>query len=633
MSDPEQSRAPAQPNPTAIRRVRVCWAEGAGFQVHALRDLSARGMFVLTSAAPAVGREVQFELAASGAQRGAQVVAGHARIVWNAPGQGVALEFLDVSLNAEQLAAWAQGRAPSRRLTRRAASRKLVQHAGSIGVDFGTSQLRVAVLVSGQARMLEFFDARPSLASTCIVNDGGAVVAGREAAEQRVLAPERALHGIKRLIGRACNSQVRARLAPHYGFALATGSDHRLGARVGDRVVSMEQAAVACFVELKRASEYRLGALVNSAVVGVPCHFNASQRHALLGAARGAGFANARLVSEPIAAALAHAAGRKLSQLVLVVDVGAGSTQVALVEIRDHELAMLTADGDATLGGVEFDEAIAARLLASFDASHAGSTSLTAQQVARLLAAAEEAKCALSFQPNHTATVPYFSGRAGSQQDLHVALGVAELEQLTHSLLDRVVALVERVIADSPIARGEIDELLLVGGMTKMPALRQRITECVGRAPNRRVLPADAVAQGLCWLGDTEASAAPLLFEALVEPIKMAAGSALIEVLPRGTAWPVKRPITLHGESGRPLRVHLFAGSSSLASECAYLGSLTLDAAGRGGSASVYHLELALDDDGVLQASATTGDGGQPVACPLDYRRSFEAVLADAGLA
>jgi molecular chaperone DnaK len=607
-----------------MARARVSWSGSGGVQRHLVRDLSARGMFVVTKVSPSLGREVRFELFGSAEGGAENAIVGQARIVWISPGQGAALEFIGLTLSAAQLVALGQQDTQRKRSARRVSSRKLAQHQGSLGIDFGASQVRAATLSNSRPKMLEFRDSSTMQSAICALSDAGSLVTGREAVELRLLAPASAIQLAKRLLGRAYLPERAARWRQHVGVSLVAGPDQRCAARMRtnevERVVSVQEAVTACFADLRHTAEARLGALTSSAIVGAPCYFDAAQRHALLCAARAAGFGAARLVSEPIAAAVAYAAGRSLSQLVLVVDVGAASTQVAVVEMRGHQLVVLSAAGNDVLGGFEFDERIAMHLLERFRARNRFTPKLTTQQGTRLLWAAEQAKLALSFQASYVSTLPHFVQAEGADSEMRIELDVLAVDALCRPLIDQIVILVDTVLREALVSACEVDEFLLVGGMTRMPALQRVLSEAVGKKPNSRVSPDEAVARGLAWLGDPVSVAAPLLCETLTQPIKTPAGTALVEVLPAGTPWPVKRTVMLHSDGGPALQVHLFQGRGTQAADCEYLATVRIQTLAQPTAGNAYDVCLELNDDGVLAASASLVDAGHSVPCVIDYQ-------------
>jgi molecular chaperone DnaK len=612
-----------------VGRVRVWWAEGAAPQPHALREVTARGMLVVTRAAPPLGREVRFVLSLHKAGSATDIAQGTARIVWIAPSIGVGLEFLDVRLDDARLAQLTPQRHASRHLSQRARSRRVDAHPGSLGIDFGTSALRMAVLARDKPRILELRDDSTALAASVTLDDQGTLVAGREAAQLRLLTPERSLYGIKRLLGHAYDAHVRADLSSHYGFALAETPEHRWGAQVGGRVIAVEEAARVLLAQTKRDGELRLGAVLTGAVIGVPCHFDAAQRGALARAANACGFSDARLVTDPIAAAVGYAAGRNVTQTLLVVDVGGGQVQAALVQLRDHDVALLGAAGSSRRGGMDCDAHMATQLLMEFRAKHDFDGPISAQAATRLLLAAEDAKRALSFSQTHELSLPSFVQHRGKSVALRQTVSVRAAQDACTPLMQEILSTIDEALARSGLLQDEVDELLLLGGVTHAPWLRSRIAEHVGRQPCKRVQAEQAVVRGLAWLGDPAATEAITVLETLTESVRIAAGTTLFEVLPVGTAWPVKRPLKLASGGEKSTRVHVFSGHGTQPGECQYLATFKLDTSVDRAPNATYLLKLELTEDGLLRAKARHEPSGAEVPCALDEAMSLAEVLRD----
>jgi molecular chaperone DnaK len=553
-----------------------------------------------------------------------RIVASHGAVA--APAPAAAGQDVDLADVAEPPAAPAPP-APARP----AGARRRV-----LGIDLGTTNSCVAVSEDGRARLLVSRQGHRTMPSVVAFDAQGRQLVGQLARQQMVINPANTIYGAKRLVGRPFASPTVQACRDRFHYEIVEGEGGAAAVRVAGRDFSLQQISAFVLAEVRAVASEALGEEVTRAVVTVPAYYNDLQRSAVREAGRLAGLEVERIVNEPTAAALAFGHGRALARRVLVYDLGGGTFDASLLEIEGDVYEVVSTGGDTFLGGVDFDAQLVDHLAAAFERRHG--TRVPEDRVAwqRLREAAEEVKVALSARERATASVRYLcTGPAGEPLDLEVEVTRAELEELTGHLVERTIEVCREVIADRGFGPEAVDEVLLVGGQSRMPLVARRIREVFGRDPSRGVHPDEAVALGAALLADAEGRIdSVVLIDVLAMGIGVGLpGGRMSTVLPRNTRLPAKRSYELATvkDGQTELELAVFQGDSQKVSECDYLGTVVLsglEPAPRG--AVRIAVEFSLGVEGILSVSArevATGRSAEARLATLDTPESLREKL------
>ena len=406
--------------------------------------------------------------------------------------------------------------------------------------------------------------------------------------------------------------------------------------RFAGRVFSLQQVAALVLAEVRETAAVALGEPVERAVVTVPAYYDDHQRSAVREAGALAGLVIERIVNEPTAAALAFGHGRALDARVLVYDLGGGTFDASVLEIQGDVYEVVSTGGDTFLGGADFDAQLVDHLVWRFMEEHGFAPPEDRVVWQRIRDAAEETKVALSSRESAVAHVPYLCRSPGGKDvDLKVEVTRAELEGLTSRLVDRTLEVCREVLAAKGLASSDIDEVLLVGGQSRMPLVWQRIRTELGRDANKSVHPDEAVAIGAALLAD---SARRVDSVVLIDVLAMAIGVGLpggrmAPVLARNSRLPASRTheIATTRDGQGELELELFQGDSPKVSECEYLGTVCVPGLPPGPRGTVkVAVELAVDAEGILKVTArdlATGELTEARFATVDTPESLRAKL------
>jgi len=482
---------------------------------------------------------------------------------------------------------------------------------GIIGIDLGTTNSCVAVLEDGRPVVIESAEGdRTTPSVVCLPEDGERAV-GAAARSQAVLSPERTVASVKRFMGRRM-SEVTAEAA-QASYNVVGEPEEPVRIEIGDRRYAPEEISAMILEKLKADAEERLGVEIERAVITVPAYFNDAQRQATKQAAQIAGLEVLRLVNEPTAAALAYGFNSDREEKLLVFDLGGGTFDVSVLEIGDGVFEVLATAGDNHLGGDDFDRAIVEHLIERFKAEN-GVDLRTAvpdktQQAAvmkRLFEAAERAKIELSAMPRALISLPFIAG----PEHLEMTLTRSELNELCADLLERLIAPAERALRAAGLRAEDIDHVLLVGGMTRMPAVQDKVRELTGRDPHKDVNPDEAVALGAAIQAGILAGEIEEVLLVDVTPLSLGIetqGGLVSKLIPANTTIPTQATeiFTTGQDNQSSVAVHVVQGERELASECRSLGRVQLLGIPPA-QAGVPQIEVtfAIDADGILDVTA-----------------------------
>ncbi|MFT3706759.1 MAG: TIGR02266 family protein [Archangium sp.] len=485
-----------------------------------------------------------------------------------------------------------------------------------IGIDLGTTTCRAAVVVDGTPKLVPIPSERgafalPSVVAFDVAKDR--VLIGSAARKHRVDHPEQAVIGFKRLMGRRAQSKKVRELSKVSPYTFASDPEGDVGIELGGRVFSISEFAQHLLKELKNAAQDMLGRELTRAVLCVPAWYTDHQRAAVLQSGKMAGLDIVNILNEPSAVALAFGYGRGLARKrVLVYDLGGGTFDASVVEITGDDLEAVSTGGDNFLGGMDFDARLADALISTMEEGPRSHLMQSRMTVERVRDAAEVTKIALSEKELAPVHVPFASVDSNNNPvDLRVEVERGFLETATQDLVDRTGQVTQVVLEAAKLSPQSLDEVLLVGGQSRAPAVRRHLEKILGRPARTDVDPAGAVALGAALLGHSlvqreRGKRGLSLAEVLSSPIGVAVkGGGFRRVLERNTRLPAEKSLSLPVQANQTLKFAVMQGTSARAEENEYLGALSLQAE----RAGEMNVRFAVTADGRLSLSATTPTG------------------------
>ncbi len=504
-----------------------------------------------------------------------------------------------------------------------------------IGVDLGTTNTAVAVLENGRPRVIEDERGYKVLPSVVSAKGEGRFVVGQAAHNLILARPERTVYSVKRLIGRRFDSPEVQRVLPRVGFALREGPDGGVQLEVGDAWMTPQEVAAIVLQVARGIAEKALGEPVEEAVITVPAHFNHAQRKATLEAASIAGLRCERLLNEPTAAALAYGHRRNIDRTLAIFDLGGGTFDVSVLRLSNGVYEILSTNGDTFLGGEDFDYRVVDHLADTFKASSGIDLRRDRAALQRLKDAGERAKCELSFSDRASVVVPH----AAPGQNLETTLTRVQLEQITNDLVERCIDIARDAVVEAGLTISDIDEVILVGGQTRMPRVREAVAGLFGREPSRSVHPEEAVAIGAAVhgasLGDVEGPPAVLLD---ITPFDLgidAAGGLFSRIVPRNARVPCSeaRIFATASDDQTAVRITVRQGESRIAEENEFLGEFLFEGLTPAPRMQTkVAVTFRIDANGMLHVSALEpGTGVKRNIAIRNYAERTRTVVAPTG--
>jgi molecular chaperone DnaK len=507
-----------------------------------------------------------------------------------------------------------------------------------VGIDLGTTNSCVAVARNGRAQVLASRLGYRTIPSVVAFDPQGRLLVGHAAKAQMVVNPRHTVYGSKRLVGRPFASPTVQACRDRFHYEIVEGAGGEAAVRFAGRGFSLQQIAALILTEIRDTASQALGETVERAVVTVPAYYNDHQRSAVREAGKLAGLEVERIVNEPTAAALAFGYGRGLNQRVLVYDLGGGTFDASVLEIEGDVYEVVSTGGDTFLGGVDFDAQLVDHLAWAFMERHG--VGLPDDRVAwqRLRDAAEETKLALSERERAVARVPFLArGAAGEELALEVEVTRAELEGLTGRLVERSLEVCREVLAARGLGPADVQEVLLVGGQSRMPLVWSQVRQLFGREPSRGVHPDEAVALGAALLADSAGRIdSVVLIDALAIGIGVGLpGGRMVPVLPRNARLPARKgyELTTTHDGQAELELQVFQGDAPRVEDCEFLGTVRVSGLPPAPKGAVrVAVEFALGPEGILSVTARNLATGQVTAAELATRDTAEAARAKLGV-
>jgi molecular chaperone DnaK len=478
-----------------------------------------------------------------------------------------------------------------------------------IGIDLGTTNSAFAYMVAGKPEVIVNAEGNRTTPSVVAINKEGKRLVGQVAQRQRVTNAKNTIYGVKRLIGRKFSDKEVQKDLDIMPYQIVKKGDG-VAVTLGDKDYTPEEVSAMILSKIKADAEAFLGEKVTEAVITVPAYFDDSQRQATKDAGKIAGLEVKRIINEPTAAALAYGLDQKKEEKIVVFDLGGGTFDVSVLELGDGVFEVRSTNGDTHLGGEDFDNRIVNHFLDVFKQQEGIDLKNDKAAMQRLKDEAEKAKKELSSTTETEINLPFITADAEGPKHFEYKLSRAKLEELVSDLIDRLVEPVQKAIKDADLSASDIDEIVLVGGMTRMPSVVEKVKSIFGKDPLKGVNPDEVVAVGAAIQGGVLAGDVKDVLLLDVTPLSLGIetmGGVTTKLIERNSTIPTSKAETFStaADNQPQVEIHVLQGEREMSSDNKSLGRFTLDGiapAPRG----VPQIEVTfnLDANGILNVTA-----------------------------
>jgi len=479
-----------------------------------------------------------------------------------------------------------------------------------IGIDLGTTNSAMAAVEAGEPRILENEEGGRTTPSVVSVSKSGDRLVGLLAKRQAVTNAENTIFSVKRLVGRSFSDSEVVKDKEWLPYKLQAPSSGGVEVKMADKWYRPEEISAMILQKLKHDAEARLSQKIEEVIITVPAYFNDSQRKATKDAGEIAGFKVKRIINEPTAAALAYGFNKRKNEQIAVYDFGGGTFDISILEVGDDVIEVKSTDGDTHLGGDDFDQKIIQWMVSEFKKESGIDISKDFLALQRLKDAAEKAKHELSSTIETEINIPFITSDSGGPKHLLMKFGRAKLEELVRSYIERSIEISKRALKAAKMEPSEIEEVILVGGQTRMPAIQAAVKNLFGREPNKSINPDEVVAIGAAIQGGILQGEVKDVLLLDVTPLSFGIetlGGVMTKLIEKNTTIPVSRSqiFSTAADAQTSVEIHVLQGEREMAADNKTLGRFMLDGippAARG----IPQIEVSFDIDvsGILNVKA-----------------------------
>ncbi len=507
-----------------------------------------------------------------------------------------------------------------------------------IGIDLGTTNSACAIVSKGRPLILRSKDGYNTIPSVVALSKNGRLEVGHRAKGQMVLNPTQSIFGAKRLVGRDFGSPTVDHVRTRAHFEIVADAQNRAAVKLGPNTLMLEEVQGLILKECREMAEHTLGTKVSRAVVTCPAYYSEPQREAVRRAGAMAGLKVERVLNEPTAAALAFGMNRELARTVLVYDLGGGTFDATLLKIDKNVFEVLATGGDVFLGGVDFDNQIVDLLLQRFQTQHGRPFAGDQVALSRISEVAEKAKVALSEQTTFDIHLPMLEmDPSGTPRDLKCSIARADVEVACKALVERTIQAVQDVLLDAKLKVSQVDDIILVGGMSRMPLVREQLKTLFKKSAHASVNADEAVALGAAlYSGSVDKVSSLVLIDVVPMTVGLGKpGGGFHRLIERNTPLPATKSFGLstHLDDQTELEVLIFQGEDSNVSGNEFLGAMKIEGLPKGPKGSVQiAITVSLDAECVLKVEAREFRTRKVVQATLASRYTTDEVAKRLGI-
>jgi molecular chaperone DnaK len=479
-----------------------------------------------------------------------------------------------------------------------------------IGIDLGTTNSVAAVMQGGEPIVIPSAEGERLVPSVVAVNKNHERLVGRVARNQAITNPQNTIFSIKRFMGRKVDDAEVERTKKRVPYIVTEAANGDVRVQLDEKDYSPPEVSAMILAKIKRDAEAYLGEPITQAVITVPAYFNDAQRNATKDAGKIAGLEVLRIINEPTASSLAYGLDKKKNEVIAVYDLGGGTFDISVLDVGDGVFQVRATSGDTFLGGDDFDLRVMDYLIEQFKKDNGIDLNNDRQALQRLKEAAEKAKIELSTTMQTEINLPYLTADASGPKHLVMTMTRAKLEQLTADLVDRTIAPLKQALSDAGLTAGDINEVVMVGGMTRMPAVQDRVRAFFGKEPHKGVNPDEVVAIGAAIQAGVLGGEVKDILLLDVTPLSLSIetlGGVATRQIERNTTIPTRRSqvFSTASDSQTQVEIHVLQGERPMAVDNKSLGKFILDGippAPRG----MPQIEVTFDIDanGILKVTA-----------------------------